>query len=182
MGAFALTVRFPFPFASTTTVLNQPTSRRPAILVDADACPVAIKEIVFRTAERLRIKTVLVANQSMAIPKSEWIGRVVVSSGADKADHAIVERVSAGDVVIADDVPLAARVVEKGGFVIGSRGELFDDRNIHSRLAARDLMEQLRLAGIETEGPKPFKQKDAQAFANQLDRTLTRLMKAVLDD
>ena len=157
--------------------MNQSSSNRPAILVDADACPVAIKEIVFRTAERRQIQTVVVANQSIAIPNSEWIRRITVSSGADKADHAIVERVGAGDVVIADDIPLAARVVEKGGFVISSRGELLDDRSIHSRLATRDLMEQLRLAGMETAGPKPFKQKDAQAFANLLDRTLTKLMR-----
>ncbi len=148
-----------------------------SILIDADACPVAIKEIVYRTAERREIVTVVVANQSIAIPKSEWIQRITVSSGMDKADHAIVEMVKTGDIVIADDIPLAARVVEKGGFVISSRGELYDERNIHSRLAARDLMEQLRLAGMETDGPKPFKQKDAQAFANQLDRTLTKLMK-----
>ena len=149
---------------------------RPTLLIDGDACPVVIKDIVYRTAERRQIHVVVVANQSIGIPKSEWIRRVTVSSGADKADHAIVDMVQAGDVVIADDIPLAARVVEKGGLVIGSRGDLHDERNIHNRLATRDLMEQLRLSGMETSGPKPFKQKDAQAFANQLDRTLTKRM------
>jgi uncharacterized protein YaiI (UPF0178 family) len=168
---------------NTSIVLNhslptQPSEHDPAILVDADACPVAIKEIVYRTAERRNTRCVVVANQPIAIPKSDWIRRITVSSGADQADHAIVEMVKPGDVVIADDIPLAARVIEKGGFVIGSRGDLFDDRNIHSRLAARDLMEQLRSAGMETEGPKPFKPKDAQSFANQLDRTLTKRIKA----
>ncbi len=144
------------------------------IWIDADACPVAIKELVYRAADRCQVNVVVVANQSIPIPKSQWIRRVTVRSGADQADHAIVEQVQPGDLVIADDIPLAARVVEKGGLVIGSRGDLYDDRNIHSRLATRDLMEQLRLSGMEIEGPKPFVQKDAQAFANQLDRLLTK--------
>lgn len=154
------------------------TSNRPAIFVDADACPSAIKDIVFRTAERREIKTVVVANQPIPIPRSEWIRRVTVRSGVDQADHAIVEMVSCGDIVIADDVPLAARVIERQAVVIGSRGELFDEKNIYQRLATRDLMEQLRLSGMETAGPKPFQQKDVQAFANQLDRTLTKRLRA----
>jgi len=147
------------------------------MFVDADACPLPIKEIVYRTAERRKIQTVVVANQSIAIPRSEWIRRITVNSGADQADHAIVQLVSEGDVVIADDIPLAARVIEKGGVVIGSRGEFYDEKNIYNRLASRELMEQLRLSGIETSGPKPFQPKDAQAFANQLDRFLTKRSK-----
>ncbi len=157
--------------------MNESTARQPTIFIDADACPVAVKEIIFRTAQRRQIETVVVANQSIAIPKSHWIRRMTVRSGLDQADHAIVDRVSPGDLVIADDIPLAARVVEKGAVVISSRGELFDDRNIHNRLATRNLMEELRLAGIETSSPKPFGSKDSQAFANQLDRTLTRLLR-----
>ena len=149
----------------------------PKIFVDADACPVAVKEIVYRVAQRRQVHTVVVANQLLAIPKSEWIRGMTVASGADQADHAIVEMVQPGDLVIADDIPLAARVVEKGGLVIGSRGALYDEKNVRNRLATRDLMEQLRSAGLETDGPRPFMQKDAQAFANQLDRTLTKRLR-----
>ena len=102
---------------------------------------------------------------------------MTVPDGADVADNAIVEKMSPGDVVITGDIPLASRVVEQGGIAIGIRGELYDDKSVHGRLASRNLMEQLRSSGLETAGPKPFDQKDAQAFANQLDRTLTRLLK-----
>lgn len=147
------------------------------IWIDADACPVAIKELVYRTAQRRELKVVVVANQSIPIPKSEWIRRMTVRDGADMADHAIVASLTTGDIVIADDVPLAARAIEKGGLVITSRGDLYDERNIHNRLATRDLLEQLRLSGVETSGPKPFSKKDSQAFANQLDRILTKALK-----
>ena len=147
------------------------------IWVDADACPVAIKEVLFRTANRLKIQTTLVANQSIGIPKSEFIARITVHDGADIADNRIVELMQAGDVVVTGDIPLAARVVEKDGIAIGTRGELYDDASIHSRLASRNLMEQLRAAGMETSGPKPFNQKDVQSFSNQLDRLLTKLLK-----
>ena len=147
------------------------------IWVDADACPVAIKEVLFRTANRLKIQTTLIANQSIGIPKSEFIHRITVHDGADIADNRIVELMKTGDVVVTGDIPLAARVVEKDGIAIGTRGELFDDASIHSRLASRNLMEQLRAAGMETSGPKPFNQKDVQCFSNQLDRLLTKLMK-----
>ena len=145
--------------------------------VDADACPTAIKEILFRTAERLRVHTTLVANQSMSIPKSDLIRRITVRDGADIADNTIVELMGPGDVVITGDIPLAARVVDKGGTAIGTRGELYDDASVHSRLASRNLMEQFRAAGMETRGPNPLSQKDVQTFANQLDRTLTRAIK-----
>ena len=152
---------------------NQPLK----LWVDADACPVAIKEILFRTAERLRVETILVANQSISIPPSDVIRRVTVRDGADVADNRIVEWMQPGDVVITGDIPLAARVVDGGGVAIGTRGELYDDASVHGRLAARNLMEQFRSAGMETSGPKPLSQKDVQTFANQLDRTLTRALK-----
>lgn len=144
--------------------------------VDADACPVAVKELLFRTALRLQIETTLVANQSISIPKSNLIRRVTVQDGADIADNLIVDQMAAGDVVITADIPLAARVVEKGGIAIGTRGELFDDGTVHGRLATRNLMEQFRAAGMETNGPKPQNQKNLQTFANQLDRTLTKVL------
>jgi uncharacterized protein YaiI (UPF0178 family) len=157
--------------------LSEEVQSRIKLWVDADACPAQIKELIFRTAERLQIETVLVANQSIWIPDSDLIGRMTVPGGPDVADNAIVERVQPGDVVITGDIPLAARVVEKDCIAIGTRGELYDEKSVHSRLAARNLMEQFRSAGLETSGPKPFDQKDLQAFANQLDRTLTKLMK-----
>ena len=148
------------------------------ILVDADACPVAIKEVLFRTADRLKIKTTLVANQTIGIPKSEFISRVTVIDGADVADNHIIELMSPGDLVVTGDIPLAARVVAGGGIAIGPRGERYDDATVHARLASRNLMEQLRAAGMETSGPKPLNQKDVQSFANLLDRLLTKLLKA----
>lgn len=144
--------------------------------VDADACPVAVKELLFRTALRLQIETTLVANQSISIPKSNLIRRVTVRDGPDIADNLIVDQMAAGDVVITADIPLAARVVERGGIAIGTRGELFDDATVHGRLATRNLMEQFRAAGMETSGPKPQNQKNLQTFANQLDRTLTKIL------
>ncbi len=147
------------------------------IWVDADACPAAIKEIVFRAARRLQIETTLVANQSIGIPPSEFIRRITVRDGADVAVDRIIELMHAGDVVITGDIPLAARVVEKQGLALGTRGELFDDNSVHDRLAARNLMEQFRSAGLDTSGPNPLSQKDVQTFANQLDRALTRRLK-----
>ena len=149
------------------------------ILVDADACPTVIREILFRTASRLEIETVLVANQTIRVPKSSLVKAVTVRDGADVADDRIVELVRKGDVVITADIPLAARVVEKGAIAIGPRGERYDENTIQSRLASRDLMEQLRAAGMETSGPKPFGKKDAREFSNVLDRTLTALRKSL---
>jgi uncharacterized protein YaiI (UPF0178 family) len=155
-----------------------PDTLRPIhIWVDADACPNAIKDILFRTSKRLGIPIVLVANQSARAPQSDLISVITVPYGADIADNAIAEKMKSGDVVITGDIPLAARVVEKGGIAIGTRGELYDEKSVHSRLASRNLMEQFRSAGVETSGPKPLSQKDVQTFANQLDRILTKLLR-----
>ena len=151
---------------------------RLTIWVDGDACPAAIKELLFRTAKRLQVKMVLVANQSMRTPKSEFVSLLMVPHGADVADNKIVELVQPSDVVITGDIPLASRVVEKSAIAIGTRGELYDDDSVHERLASRDLMEQFRSAGVETSGPRPLSQKDVQAFANLLDRTLTKLLRS----
>ncbi|MEZ6123961.1 MAG: YaiI/YqxD family protein [Planctomycetaceae bacterium] len=147
----------------------------PCIWVDADACPAAIKEVLFRTARRIQIEVVLVANNGIAIPSSDWIHLITVPGGADQADNRIVEMLQAGDIVITSDIPLAARVVSRDGIAIGHRGEVFDAETVHSRLATRNLMEEFRSAGLETSGPKPFSQKDVQEFSNSLDRLLTRL-------
>ena len=133
--------------------------------------------MLFRVAIRLKIETTLVANQGITIPKSELIHRITVPNGPDIADNLIVEKMEAGDVVITGDIPLASRVVENGGIAIGTRGELFDDASVHGRLATRNLMEQFRSAGVDTSGPKPQNQKDIQTFANQLDRTLTKVLR-----
>lgn len=147
------------------------------IWVDADACPAALKDILFRTAKRLKVNLVLVANQAMHCPKSKWIRLELVPHGADIADHRIVESMRPGDLVITGDIPLAARVVENEGIAIGTRGEVFDDASVHDRLATRNLMEQFRSAGVETSGPRPLSQKDVQAFANSLDRWLARRLR-----
>ena len=147
------------------------------IWVDGDACPVALKEILFRTAKRLEIPLVLVANAGMHCPKSKWTRLKIVPHGADAADNWIVNTMSPGDLVITGDIPLAARVVEHEGIAIGTRGEIFDDASVHERLATRDLMEQFRAAGMETKGPKPLDSKDVQAFANSLDRWQSRRLR-----
>ena len=147
------------------------------IWVDADACPAPIKEILYRTARRLQVELTLVANQSMHVPSSQLIRLITVPEGADIADDKIVEMLSPGDVVITGDIPLAARVVGRSAIAIGVRGELFDENSVHDRLAARDLMEQFRSAGVDTRGPSSLTQKNLQTFANTLDRTLTRCLK-----
>ncbi|MBL9165619.1 MAG: YaiI/YqxD family protein [Planctomycetaceae bacterium] len=157
--------------------MNTPGSNPFQIWVDADACPTPIKEILYRTARRLRVQVTLVANQSMHVPSSQMIRLIIVPDGADVADDRIVEMLSPGDVVITGDIPLAARVVGRSAIAIGVRGELFDERIVHDRLASRDLMEQFRSEGIETRGPSPLAQKHLQTFANVLDRTLTRCLK-----
>lgn len=147
------------------------------IWVDADAVPKAIKDILLRTSKRLQVMLTFVANQSVGIPDSELVNMITVPNGADIADNAIVKLMNPGDIVITQDIPLAARVIEKDGIAIGVRGQVYDDGSIQSRLGTRNLMEQFRAAGIETPGPKPFNSKDLQKFANSLDRTLTRALK-----
>lgn len=148
------------------------------IWVDADACPIPIKEILFRTARRLEIRLTLVANGGLRVPTSELINVIVVPHGADVADKKIVELMRAGDIVITGDIPLAAAVVGKGGIGIGTRGQLFDDSSVQGFLASRNIGEQLRAAGIDTKGPKPHTPKETQTFANQIDRILTKSISA----
>ena len=142
------------------------------ILVDADACPVAIKEILFRAAERERVMVTLVANQYLRTPPSRYVRAVQVPGGFDAADHEIARRVAAGDLVVMQDVPLAAAVVDKGALALDPRGELHTRETIAQRLGMRNFMDELRGAGIDTGGHAPFHARDRQAFANQLDRWL----------
>lgn len=144
------------------------------IWVDADACPVVIKEILFRVAERVKLPLTLVANRLLRVPPSPYIRALQVPMGFDVADQHIVEKVESGDLVITADIPLAAVLVEKAVLVLNPRGELYSSENIRERLAVRDLMEELRSAGVETSGPAALSQADRQAFARQLDRLLPK--------
>jgi uncharacterized protein YaiI (UPF0178 family) len=144
------------------------------IWVDADACPVAIKEILFRAAKRTGIELTLVANQSMQIPKSPNIRTLRVASGFDVADKEIVERCNEGDLVVTSDIPLAADVIEKGAYALSPRGELFSADDIRARLTMRDFMDTLRASGIDTGGPPALSQSDRQLFASHLDALLAK--------
>lgn len=144
------------------------------IWVDADACPVVIKEILFKAARRTGVELILVANQTVQIPRSPNIKMLQVAQGFDVADNEIVKRLGAGDLVITGDIPLAAEVIEKGGHALNPRGELYSADNIKARLTMRDFMDTLRSSGINTGGPAAMSQSERQSFANQLDKLLTR--------
>ena len=144
------------------------------IWVDADACPLAIKEILYRAAERAQVPMTLVANKALAVPRSPWIRSVQVARGFDVADHEIARQLEAGDLVITADIPLAADVVGRGGHAINPRGELYTTENIRERLATRDFLEKLRETGVQTGGPAPLDNTDRKRFADQLDRFLAR--------
>lgn len=144
------------------------------IWVDADACPVVIKEILFRAADRTHTEVTLVANQSISVPPSRFIKTLRVSAGFDVADNEIVKLVENGDLVITSDIPLAAEVIAKGAQALAPRGELFTTENIKARLNIRDFMETMRSSGVQTGGPPPLSQSDRQEFANHLDRILTK--------
>jgi uncharacterized protein YaiI (UPF0178 family) len=144
------------------------------IWVDADACPVVIKEILFRAADRTGIDLILVANQPIKTPPSKNISSLRVVAGFDVADIEIVKRLVAGDLVITGDIPLAAEAIEKGGHALNPRGELYSIDTIKARLNVRDFMDTLRASGIHTGGPPPLNQNDRKAFADSLDKFLTR--------
>ena len=144
------------------------------IWVDADACPKAIKDILFLVAERLSITTTLVANHTLQTPPSRFIQFLQVNSGFDVADNEIVKRLIIGDLVITSDIPLAYEVLCGGGHAINPRGELYTQDNIKERLNMRDFMDTLRSSGIDTGGPSALSSRDVQAFANQLDKFLVK--------
>ena len=147
--------------------------------MDADACPVVIKDILFRASERTGVLVTLVANHHMRIPPSRTISFLQVPSGFDVADDEIVKRLDAGDLVITSDIPLAAEAIEKGGTALSPRGELYTKSNIRARLNMRDFMETLRSTGVDTGGPPALNQSDRMAFANHLDKILTWHEKSV---
>lgn len=144
------------------------------IWVDADACPGVIKEILFRAAERAQIPLTLVANKLLRTPPSRYITAIQVPAGFDVADAKIAQDMQPGDLVITADIPLAAEVIAKGGHALNPRGEFYSKENIEQVLTMRNFMDTLRGSGVETGGPPAFNQADRQAFANQLDRFLTK--------
>ena len=152
--------------------MNAGDAASPRIWVDADACPGVIRDIIFRAAERAHVHVTLVANQWLRTPPSRYIRALQVVGGFDVADSEIVERMQVGDLVVTQDIPLAARVLEKGGVALNPRGDLYTTDNMAERLSMRNFMEELRGAGVQTGGPAVFHARDRQAFANQLDRWL----------
>ena len=147
------------------------------IWVDADACPVVIKEILFRAAERAQVMLTLVANQHLRTPPSRYIRAIQVAAGFDVADNEIVQRVAAGDLVMTQDIPLAAQVIAKGALAINPRGVLFTPETIAQQLSMRNFMDELHGSGVDTGGPAAFHPRDRQTFANQLDQWLARRQK-----
>jgi uncharacterized protein YaiI (UPF0178 family) len=144
------------------------------IFIDADACPKAIKEILYRAAIRTQTELILVANQYLKIPVSPLIRIIQVPNGFDEADKRIVTELCVGDLVITADVPLASNVIEKGGIALNPRGRLYTPDSIKQQLAVRNLMEQLRDSGQISGGPASLSRQDCQDLANQLDKLLAK--------
>ena len=145
------------------------------IWVDADACPGVVKDILFRAADRAGVELTLVANQPLSTPRSPNIKSLQVPRGFDVADDEIVRRADAGDLIITSDIPLAAEIIEKGAHALSPRGEMFTTENIRARLNMRDFLDTMRSSGVPSEGgPAAFSQRDKQAFANELDRFITK--------
>ena len=143
------------------------------IFVDADACPV--KEEVYRVAGRYELEVTLVADSRMRIPRDERVTLKVVDRNADAADDWIVEQVETDDIVIAADIPLAARCLEKGAFVLGHKGKPFTEDNIGAALATRNLLADLRDFGEVSGGPAPFDKRDRSLFLQKLDEAINAI-------
>lgn len=148
------------------------------IWVDADACPVVIKEILFRAAERKQVPLTLVANRPLRVPPSPYIHTVQVITGFDVADNWIAHQAQPDDLVVTADIPLAAQIIALGAHALNPRGEFYDENNIRERLNMRDFMETLRGSGMEISGPATLGPRDRQAFAAQLDRFMARRPRA----
>lgn len=144
------------------------------IWIDADACPVAIKEILFKAADREKIIITLIANHAMRLPPSQYLNFIQVVPGFDVADNEIIKRMNTNDLIITSDIPLADAVITKGGLALSPRGEVFNTNNIKSKLSMRDFMETIRSSGVQTGGPSALNQADKKAFANRLDQWLIK--------
>ena len=146
------------------------------IWVDADACPRMIKEVILRAAQRLQVAVTFVANSPQQLPRQDLISFVQVPKGQDVADSYIVAHAQKGDLVITQDIPLAAELIDLDIHAINPRGELYTPSNVRERLNLRDFMDQMRGAGLSSGGPPPLNEKDKQLFANSLDRLLRKLL------
>ncbi|HNJ73804.1 MAG TPA: YaiI/YqxD family protein [Pseudomonadales bacterium] len=144
------------------------------IWVDADACPGAIREILFRAAQKRAVTVTLVANQAIRLPPSPHLKMVCVPAGFDMADQRIAEAMQAGDLVVTADIPLAAQVIDRGGVALNPRGQLYTPENMRQQLSLRNFMSELRDSGVRTGGPATLSPRERQQFANQLDAWLTR--------
>jgi uncharacterized protein YaiI (UPF0178 family) len=144
------------------------------ILVDADACPSVVKDILFRAGPRMKVAVTLVANQFLRTPPSPYIRALQVPAGFDVADTRIVEMTQPGDLIITADIPLAAAVLARKAHALDPRGEWFSEENIEERLTIRSMLDQLRSTGVATGGPPPYSPRDGKNFAAQLDRFLSR--------
>lgn len=152
---------------TTAAATAAPPAR--AIWVDADACPRVIKDILYRAAVRTQMRTTLIANRGLQVPPSPFIRSLQVPRGFDAADDEIVRQVQAGHLVVTQDIPLAAAVLERGAHAVTPRGEPFSKGTIGERLRMRALMDELRSSGVQTGGPDALSQADRQAFGRQLD-------------
>jgi len=144
------------------------------IWVDADACPKAVKEIVYRAATRREVLATFVANSPLTLPRSPFLHFIHVEAGFDVADKEITRLMQSGDLVITADIPLAADAIEQGGYALNPRGKFYTRDNVQSALSMRNFLDSLRGAGEMTGGPAAFSHTDRTAFANQLDRFLTK--------
>ncbi len=154
--------------------MSEPSDHRVKVWVDADACPVAAREILCRAAKRCQIQITFVANQAIPLPKSPYLSHRQVGAGFDVADNWIVQHCHEGDLVITTDIPLAAEVIEKGALALNTRGELYTLNNIRARLNMRDFMETMRSSGVYSGGAPPYGANDKKSFANQLDQWLAK--------
>lgn len=144
------------------------------VWVDADALPRILRDVIIRASDRYQIEITFVANQNVGITPSIRINSIQVLSGADSADQEIVNRMKAHDIVITQDIPLAAQVIEKGGIAIHPRGEIYTSANVKARLHLRDFMDTLRGAGVQTGGPPPISERDKREFSSSLDQMIQK--------
>ena len=142
--------------------------------IDADALPRILRDVIMRASDRYQLEVTFVATQNVGITPSVRINSIQVMGGADQADQEIVNRMQNNDIVVTQDIPLAAQVIEKGGIAIHPRGEIFTTANIKARLHLRDFMDTLRGAGVQTGGPPPISDRDKREFASSLDQTILK--------
>jgi uncharacterized protein len=147
------------------------------IWIDADACPGEIKELIIRAARRLKVPAVFVANKYISIPETAYVSTVRVGMGPEVVDGYIAQTAEKGDLVITQDIPLAAVLVPKEIIVIGLRGEIYTEDNIRERLSIRNFMHDIREAGGITPGPSQFGRREKQRFSDTFDRELTKCLR-----